>query len=135
MPRQKGDGRGRLGGKAKGYRAPATLAKEAARELVRETITRELRPLIEAAVANAKGLKYLVVRHRKTGKFLRVTEGMARRRLGKDEELIEVWEKDPSAQALKELLDRALDKAAEQPATIDHAGEIVLRWGSRDEDE
>jgi hypothetical protein len=83
-------------GRKRGTRWPSTIAKEQARELVRQAITQELQPLLEAQIANAKGIRYLVVRDKRTGKFLRVTKAMARARLGRDEEVIEVWEKDPS---------------------------------------
>jgi hypothetical protein len=40
-----------------------------------------------------------VVRDKKTGKVVRVTEMMAKAKLGQDEEIIEVWKKDPNVQA------------------------------------
>ena len=70
--------------------------------------------MVEAQIAHAKGLKYLVTRDKKTGKFIRVTQAMARVKLGQDEEVVEVWEKDPSTQAFTDLLNRALDKPREQ---------------------
>lgn len=100
-------------GKKKGTRWPATLDKLAAREFVRQKVTAALRPLIDAQLANATGLKYLVTRDKKTGKFIRVTEAMARLKQGDSEEHIEVWEKDPSVQAFTDLLNRALDKPTE----------------------
>jgi hypothetical protein len=63
-----------------------------------------------------------VVRNGKTGKVVRVTEAMAKAKLGKDEEIIEVWEKDPSVQAFTDLLNRALDKPKEQEQEIKIAG-------------
>ena len=47
----------------------------------------------------------------KTGKFIRVGPAMAG---AANEETIEVWEKDTSTQAFTDLLNRALDKPAEQ---------------------
>lgn len=113
----------------KGTKIKRTLQKEAARELVRQAITRQLEPLIAAQIANAQGLKYLVTRDKKTGKFIRVTEAMAKAKLGEDEEIIEVWEKDPSVQAFTDLLNRAIDKPAEPALTVKHDGklEIVVR--------
>jgi len=105
-------------GKPKGYKHKATLNKIEARELVRQAVIKELRPLLEAQIAHARGLKYLVVRAKGSGKFLRVTEAMAKVKLGKDEEIIEVWEKDPSVQAFTDLLNRALDKPKEQEQDI-----------------
>ena len=101
-------------GRKKGYKAPATLDKLAARELTRQRVTEALVPMLEAQIANASGLKYLVTREKKTGKFIRVTEAMAKAKQGDDEEIIEVWEKDPSVQAFTDLLNRALDKPSEQ---------------------
>ena len=62
------------------------------------------------------------MRDTKTGKFLRVTAPMAKAKLGEDEEIIEVWEKDPSVQAFTDLLNRALDKPKEQGQEIKLTG-------------
>lgn len=105
-------------GKPKGHQAQATLDKIAAREFVRQRVTAALGGLVDAQLANALGLKYLVTRQKKTGKFVRVTEAMARRKRGKGEETIEVWEKDPSVHAFTYLLDRALDRPQEQEIPI-----------------
>jgi hypothetical protein len=132
-----GHGGKRLGaGKPKGTKNRGTLEKEAARELVRQLITDRLGPLIEAQLAHAEGLKYLVTRDKRTGKFIRVTEAMARAKgqadpLADHEETIEVWEKDPSVQAFTDLLNRALDKPAEQlKVTGDDGGPVrhVFSW-------
>lgn len=104
-------------GKPKGHQAQGTLDKIAAREFVRQRVTAALGPLVDAHLANALGIKYLVTRNR-AGKFIRVTEAMARKTRGKDEELIEVWEKDPSVHAFTYLLDRALDRPQEQEIAV-----------------
>lgn len=87
--------------------------------------------MLAAQIANAQGLKYLVTRDKKSGKFIRVTEAMARAKSGDHEEIIEVWEKDPSVQAFTDLLNRALDKPAEQlkvTGADDGPIEHVFRW-------
>lgn len=119
----------RNAGRKKGGKWPSTLEKAAARDAVRTFVIANLRPMLEAQLAHAKGLKYLVVRNTKTGKFIRVTEAMAKARLGADEEIIEVWEKDPSVQAFTDLLNRALDKPKEQEQEIKITGsdELVAR--------
>lgn len=94
------------------------MEKEAAREIVRQVVFAQLQPLLNAQIANAKGLAYLVTRDKKTGKFIRVTEAMARQKQGDSEEHIEVWEKDPSVQAFTDLLNRAIDKPKEQPQDL-----------------
>ena len=112
---QKGQHGGRRpgAGRKKGTKLPHTLEKEAAREFLRQMVKAELRPMVEAQIANAKGFKYLVVRQKHGGKFLRVTEAMARVKLGNDEEIVEVWEKDPNVHAFQDLLDRTLDKPSQ----------------------
>lgn len=113
-------------GRKKGLEA---LSKEAAREFVRQQVSAHLGPLIDAQIENAKGLKYLVTRDKKTGKFIRVTEAMAKRKqdvLAENEEVIEVWEKDPSVQAFTDLLNRAIDKPKEQEQEIKMSGDDVL---------
>lgn len=103
-------------GMPKGYKTRKTLDKEAARAALRELVVAQLRPLVDAQVANAMGLKYLVVREKSSGKFLRVSEIAAKAAQG--EEIIEVWEKDPCVQAFTDLMNRALDKPAEQEQQV-----------------
>ncbi len=52
---------------------------------------------------------------------------MARAKLGKGEEIIEVWEKDPSIHAFTDLMNRALDKPKEQVLEVNVKGDIVAR--------
>jgi len=109
-------------------KSQAVMDKIAAREFVRQYITEHLPPLLDAQIANAKGLKYLVTRDRKTGKFLRVGEAMARTKHGQDEETIEVWEKDPSVQAFTDLFNRALDRPADPVQQLDFTGTLEVTW-------
>lgn len=92
-----------------GHRTQKTLTKELARERVRVKITERLDALIDAQVANAQGIKYLVARDPKTGKFERIAAAQVT-----GEAVIEVWEKDPSVQAFTDLMNRAIDKPREQ---------------------
>ena len=46
---------------------------------------------------------------------------------GKGEEIIEVWEKDPSIHAFSDLMNRALDKPKEQVLEVNIQGDIVAR--------
>jgi hypothetical protein len=102
-------------------RLEVKIEKEVLREQTRVIIAPHLTKLLEAQIANAAGIKYLVTRDKKTGKFIRVTEAMASRKQKKAdgdrderEEVIEVWEKDPNVQAFTDLLNRLIDKPAEQ---------------------
>lgn len=66
-----------------------------------------------AQIEAAKGIKYLMAREKKGGKFVPVTEELAKAIVsGQDglHEMMEVWEKPPSTQAFSDLMDRAMDK-------------------------
>ncbi len=104
-------------GNKKGAILRPTLTKEAARLVAFEKVVANLVPLFEAQIAHAGGIKYLVGREKKTGKFVRLKEDRVQQILdGKDDtyEYLEVWEKDPSVQAFTDLMNRALDKPKEQ---------------------
>lgn len=101
------------------------LDKEQAREQLRALVARELEPLVLAQIENAKGIKFLMVRAKASGKFIRVGKSRAET-LNEDEEIIEVWEKDPSVQAFTDLMNRVLDKPKEQEQEIKLTGEADL---------
>ena len=117
-------------GPKKGTKHKETLSKEAAREALRQIVLKEMREMTAAQIANAKGIKYVVARHRTSGKFERVTEAELQKILaGGDEErvVLEVWEKDPSVQAFTDLMNRALDKPKEQEQELKHSGTFLMR--------
>lgn len=115
-------------GRPKGTKNPATLTKEQAREALARVVMAHMGDLVAAQIAQAIGIKYLVTRDRRTGKFIRVTETMAKQRSAdaENEEIIEVWEKDPSTPAFTDLMNRALDKPKEQEQEIRVTGEIEI---------
>lgn len=124
MNKKRGGARPNSGPK-KGAVYQKTLDKLAAREVARQLITAKLEPLIDAQIANAGGLKYLVTRDKKTGKFLRVGSAQAAK---PNEETIEVWEKDPCVQAFTDLMNRALDKPSEPVQQHDVSGALTITW-------
>jgi hypothetical protein len=93
----------------------AGLEKEALRARLRAMVAEKLDPMTAAQIANAQGLKYLIARDKKTGKFTRVAQSDARLEPGfeSEHEVIEVWEKDPSIQAFTDLMNRTIDKPVE----------------------
>jgi hypothetical protein len=111
-----------------------TLEKEAAREFVRQKITERLEPLIDAQIDNAVGIRHLMMRDPKTGKFERVTGGVEQiDEALKSNNVCWIYTKDPSVQAFTDLLNRALDKPAEQVQVAGaDGGPIVIHW-QRDE--
>lgn len=79
-----------------------------------------MREMAEAQIAAAKGTKYLVYRNRRGGEFRTVTTEMVTDGiLERDDVIIEVWDKQPSTPAFTDLMNRALDKPAEQKQEID----------------
>ena len=119
MPGQSARENGKKGGRPKGSYGPARLDKIAAREHVRKRVTERLDALLDAQIDNALGISYMVTRDRNTGKFIRVGPAMASRA---DEETIQVWQKDPNVHACIDLLNRAMDKPAEQSQQLEHTG-------------
>jgi len=127
----------RLGGKRPGAGRPKgrqnnktiQKAQDAAleRQAFRDYLASHAESLHAAQIANAKGLKYMVVRDKKSGKFLRVAEALAGK-LNPEEEVVEIWEKDPSIQAYTDLMNRFLDKPKEQEQAVNLNGALVIKW-------
>lgn len=126
-------GRPKTGGVRKGYKAPRTLEKLEARELVRKMVTDSLRPMIQAQIAHAQGIGHLYTRD-KSGKFNKIENAAEVERLlaeGVEDETYWIFTKDPSVQAFTDLLNRALDKPSEQvQVTGAEGGPVVFKWQS-----
>jgi hypothetical protein len=116
-------------GRKKGSLNPSTITKEAAREALRQIVLREMGSLVSAQMAQAKGLSYMVVRDKASGKFLRVAEDQAAK-LNPEEQVIEIWEKDPSVQAFTDLMNRALDKPKEQEQDVNANVSLSIKWAT-----
>lgn len=83
------------------------------RDRLRQRVYAELDPILDGQIAAAKGLKYLVLRDQKTGKFSKITADEAAKVESEGRLVIEVWDKEPNAQAAKNLLDQTMDRAKE----------------------
>lgn len=128
MPDRRGGARPNSGPK-KGAKYKPTLEKEAARGALREIVLTHMEAMTAAQIAHAQGIKYLVARHRKTGKFVTLTQELTNSILaGQDDEheAIEVWEKEPSTPAYTDLMNRALDKPKEQVQELHISGALTL---------
>ncbi len=127
---------GKLGGRPKGSKSYSTLSKEAAREALRQIVLNEMGEMTAAQIAAAKGLSHFILRDPKTGKFERVTDpDRIVEALNADEakqgSTFYIHTKDPSVQAFTDLMNRALDKPAEQVKVTGEDGgpvEHVFRW-------
>lgn len=103
-------------GPQKGAVYQKTRDKAEAREAARRIIDVHMDDMLASQIKHAKGLSYLVARHKSSGKFEKLTADEAEKLLnGEDSNrlVIEVWEKDPSVQAFTDLMNRHLDKPVE----------------------
>src|SRR5262245_15406563 len=120
-------------GKPKGTKWPSTLRKEEARELVRQYVTERLPQFLDAKSDKITGIRHLMMRDPKTGKFERIT-GDAKQidKALKSKNACWIYTKDPNVQAFTDLMNRAIDKPAEH-VEIEGAGSITIRWQTDDE--
>ena len=137
MPRSKAQTsaeNGKKGGRpvgTTGIKHQSTITKEQARDAVRSLVIDKLRPLVEAQIAHASGLSYVVGRERTSGKFVKLTQQQVEDTInGTDDQfvMLEVWQKEPSVQAFSDLLNRALDKPKEQEQEHSITGTIEVKW-------
>lgn len=115
-------------GPKKGAVYKPTLDKIAAREAARQIITRHLEPMIGRQIAHAMGIGHVYTRD-KGGKFRKIeNEAEVERLLTTGEESKDYWifMKDPSVDAFRELLNRALDRPKEQEQEFKLTGEESL---------
>lgn len=116
-------------GVPKGYKQPKTIEKEAARAALRQMVLESMKPLVQAQMANAMGIGHLYTRD-KAGKFNKIENPTEIDRLlleGKENETYWIFAKDPSVQAFTDLMNRAIDKPAEQVIPVAHSGAITIR--------
>ena len=119
-------------GRPKGSKDPHARAKEQDREHARLRISAELDPIIDAAIARAKGLRHLQIRNKKTGKFERVTDPerittILSGKAGAEYEIWEIWTRDPDIAAIRELLDRCIEKPREQAHVAGDVEKFIAR--------
>jgi len=122
-------------GPKKGAKYAKTVAKEQAREIARQIITEKLEPLIDAQIANALGIRHLIMRDPATSKLVatdtddpRVAEAQIDAAM-KSGNAVWIYTKDPNVRAITELLDRAIDKPAQQTRlTGMDDGPVLIKW-------
>jgi hypothetical protein len=127
---------GKKGGRPKGTVTQGTLDKLAAREYVRQQVTAALAPMIAAQIANAQGIRHTFMRDQ-TGRFVQLTDPKdieVALNAGDEKKYYWTFTKDPSVQAFTDLLNRALDKPAEQEQAVTVTGALKIRWQDDDDD-
>jgi hypothetical protein len=119
MAQRKGAPKPPGSGKPKGYKAPATLAKEAAREAVRVRITQRIFPIIDAQIDSAVGISHFMLRDKTTGQWERLTDpdqivAALNDPKAKFGSTFLIYTKDPNSNAARDMLAYAVDKPKEQ---------------------
>ena len=116
MPR----GGKRLGaGRRPGTKEKQTIDKELKREELRRIVCSELEPMTRAQMAHAQGVHYMVLRN-PDGTFTRATnEAQVDAACKAGAAAFQIFTQAPNTQAFTDLLNRALDKPAEQPQQVD----------------
>ena len=119
-------------GPEKGAIYRPTINKQVELEEIRAYIKAYVPALLESQVKNAIGLKYLVARHKASGKFEKLTEEQAQKMLSGEESdlvMVEVWEKDPNVTAFTDLLNRLVGKPTDHlEVTGADGGPLVVMW-------
>lgn len=125
MPR---GGPRRGAGRPKGTKDPQTLSKEADREALRLHLREMMRPVAEALVSRARGVRYFVTRNRKTGKYELVTnaEQVIAALNHEDENTGEFYTDKPDTAAIKEFFDRSIDRSKDQPHDVQVTGTLDI---------
>src|SRR5262249_26993703 len=118
-------------GTKKGNKWATTITKEAGREALRKLVLEKLKPLVEAQLANALGIRHVFLRDEQ-GRFVHLTDPKQIEialNSGDEGKYYWTYTKDPSIQAFTDLMNRALDKPAEQKkVTGEYGGPIVFKW-------
>lgn len=115
-------------GRAVGSRNAATISKEQAREAVRAVVQKHMGRMLQSQIAHAIGIGHLYTRD-KSGKFNKIENSAEVDRLlseGEEDRDYWIFTKDPSVQAFTDLMNRALDKPAEQTQKIELSGEVSI---------
>lgn len=117
----------------KGTKTYKTIEKEAARSALRQIVLRDMDALVGAQLANAKGISHFFLRD-KAGQFVKIEDPkLIAQALNSGDEgsYYYIFTKDPSIQAFTDLMNRALDKPADQVKVTGEEGgpvEHVFRW-------
>ena len=116
-------------GKPKGKKWASTISKEQARETLRTEVIAELKPLVQAQIASAMGIRHTFVRG-KHGRFVQLTDPKQIEialNSGDEGKYYSPYTKDPNVQAFTDLMNRALGKPVE-PMQVEQQGAIEIRW-------
>lgn len=106
----------------KGFKYARTIEKEIERERLRRLVIAKLEPMVEAQIAHAQGVSYMVLRH-PDGTFARATDAdQIDAACAEGAEAFQIFTQAPNVQAFSDLMNRTLDKPPEQLQVTGQAG-------------
>src|SRR5215831_4254005 len=118
-------------GRKVGSKLAKTITKEQAREALRAIVIENLKPLVEAQLQNALGIRHTFLRN-DAGRFVQLTDPKqieAALNSGDEGKYYWTYTKDPSIEAFADLMNRTLDKPAEQINLTERAMRSTTRSG------
>jgi len=106
-------------GMPKGYKLPTTVKKEEAKAILQEMVLSRLKPIVESGIESAMGIKHFMLRDPLTGQFQRLTDpkeidAALSHPDAKEGSSYWIFTKDPSNEARRDILDRAIGKPIEE---------------------
>ncbi len=120
---------------AMGYPKPANNppTKAAVREAYRMLVMPELKPIIEAQIAKARGVNHFMLREPETGQWRRLTDPDEIAAALNDPRAVDgstfyVHTKDPDIAALTDLLNRTMDKPKEADQDAPFKASVQFSW-------
>lgn len=120
-------------GRKAGGKNKATLKADEVRVVMRETLVKliepELESMIHAQAAHAKGVSYMVLRHR-DGTFTRATdEKQIDAAVASGSMSFQIFTQAPNPQAFVALLDRTIGKPSEHvEVSGEGGGPLIVKW-------
>lgn len=113
----------------KGQKHASTLEKAAMRALYREKISARFDDIIEAQIASALGVSHMMGKD-SNGQWIEVTDpAVMARCLSSGEPFYRITAVNPNVTAIKDVMDRLMDKPAEHVEVTGADGEaLVVRW-------
>lgn len=126
MPGDTSRDNGRRGGRPAGSLNVATIDKALLREELRRYVQPHIQDMVDAQINHAKGVSYMILRN-PDGTFTRATDVKqidAACALG--ESAFKIFTQAPNTQAFTDLMNRTLDKPAEQEMSVKISGELEV---------
>lgn len=117
---------GAKGGRPRGAKSARTLNKEEARAYYQQWMTERMDLLTGSQFTTACGVSQFVYRD-KAGRYRVIDDPDELRKKVDEGAALEIFTRLPNAQAQTDILNRVMDKPAEQEQKHSHSGTFVMR--------